>query len=70
MSTPFDLPTTRVNAGLSVRALARELDIPEGSIRRLESGGGMSLAYAKRIADFFGVTVLDVLPDALDRSAA
>lgn len=70
MTTTFDLPTSRVNAGLSIRALARELEIPEASIRRLEGGGGISLAYAKKIADHFGVTVLDVLPGALDRSAA
>lgn len=70
MSTTFDLAKTRVNAGWSIRALARELNIPEASIRRLEGGGGISLHYAKRIADQFGVTVLDILPDALDKTAA
>jgi ribosome-binding protein aMBF1 (putative translation factor) len=59
----FDLKTARLNAGLSIRGLAREIDVPEQSIRRFEAGdGGLHPANAKRIADRFGVQVTDLLP--------
>jgi ribosome-binding protein aMBF1 (putative translation factor) len=59
----FDLKTARLNAGLSIRGLAREIDVPEQSIRRFEAGdSGLHPANAKRIADRFGVQVTDLLP--------
>jgi ribosome-binding protein aMBF1 (putative translation factor) len=64
----FDLTTARLNEGLSIRGLARELDIPEQSIRRLESGFGINPATAKKIADKFGVAVTD-LPVFAERAA-
>ena len=36
----FNLTTERLNAGYSIRALAREIDVPEHTIRRLENGLG------------------------------
>lgn len=58
-----ELQRARINEGFSVRAFAREIGVPEQTIRRLESGQSISLGYAKRIADHFGVTVLDLMPD-------
>jgi len=52
----------RLNRGYSIRALADELEIPEQSIRRLEKGLGISPANAKKIADFYGCKVTDLLP--------
>ena len=69
--TGNELRAVRMNRGYSIRGLARELDIPEQSIRRLERGLGISLGYAKRLADWHGVEVLDILPAAEpERSAA
>lgn len=64
----FDLTTQRLNSGHSIRSLARELEVPEQSIRRLEDGKGIHPANAKKVADFFGIQVTDIMP--LDREAA
>ncbi|HEU4988776.1 MAG TPA: helix-turn-helix transcriptional regulator [Gemmatimonadaceae bacterium] len=64
----FDLRTARLNKGLSKRGLARAVNVPEQSIRRLEKGMGISPAYAKRIADYFEVQVVDII-DADDEDA-
>jgi ribosome-binding protein aMBF1 (putative translation factor) len=59
----FDLTKARLNEGLSIRGLAKEVNVPEHSIRRYESGeGGLHPGNAKRIADRFGVKVTDLLP--------
>lgn len=58
----FDLTTVRLNAGYSIKSLARELDIHEHAIRRLEAGEGVHPATAKKIADRFGVQVTDLMP--------
>lgn len=61
----------RINNGHSIRGLARDLQVPEQSIRRIEKGLGISLSYAKRIADYHGVQVTDILPVCkLDAAAA
>lgn len=52
----------RMNKGRSIRGLARELEIPEQSIRRLEAGLGIRLDRAKKLADFFEVQVTDLAP--------
>lgn len=61
--TADDMRRARINRGVSIRGLAREIDVPEQSIRRVEGGGMISLPYAKKIADWHGVEVLDILPD-------
>ena len=61
MST-FNLTEARLNAGYSIRGLARELDVHEHAIRRLEAGEGAHPASAKKVADHFGVQVTDLLP--------
>lgn len=50
-----------VEAGMSRRAFAASINVPEQTIRRLEAGRGISPANAKRVADHFGVRVADVL---------
>lgn len=67
--TPAELRIARINRGYTIRGLAREIDVPEQSIRRIEGGSRISLPYAKLIADFYGVLVTDLWPVA-DRTAA
>lgn len=64
----FDLVLARVNAGLSQRDLAEAVDVSRGTIKALEDGGTAHPANAKKVADFFGVQVTDLMP--LDREAA
>lgn len=64
--TGKEVRVARINEGLSIRALAREIDVPEQTIRRLEGGEAISLSYAKKLADHFDVTVLDLMPDLLE----
>lgn len=66
--SPDELAAARLNAGYSIRSLARHLDVPEQSIRRLEDGERIHPANAKKVADFFGVRVTDLMP--IDREAA
>lgn len=58
----FNLRTARLNAGYSIRGLARELEVGEQAIRRLEDGEAVHPATAKRVADKFGVHVIDLMP--------
>lgn len=59
----FDLRTARINAGLSIKGLARETKVNEHSIRALESGErGVRPENAKKVADYFDVQVTDVMP--------
>lgn len=66
----FNLTTERLNAGYSIRALAREIDVPEHTIRRLENGLGADPANVKKIADHFATTVVEVLEGQTGRVAA
>lgn len=61
MST-FGLAEARLNKGLSVRACARDIGIHEASLRSLENGGSVHPATAKKVADYFGVRVTDIMP--------
>jgi transcriptional regulator with XRE-family HTH domain len=58
----FDLTSARLNAGYSIKSLARELGVHEHAIRRLETGDGVHPATAKKVADKFGVQVTDLMP--------
>jgi ribosome-binding protein aMBF1 (putative translation factor) len=58
--SPQDMATERVNRGFSIRSLAVKLDVPEGSIRRLENGLRTHPATAKKVADFYGCKVTDL----------
>jgi transcriptional regulator with XRE-family HTH domain len=58
----INLAEQRLNAGYSIKALARELGVHEHAIRKLEAGGTIHPANAKKIADKFGVKVTDLMP--------
>lgn len=58
----FDLETARINKGHSIRGLARELNISEPTIRRLEKGEPVRPESAKPVADYFDVQVTDLMP--------
>lgn len=68
MSERFDLHAHRLNRGMTQRDLAAECGVSLTVIQRLENGGQATPANAKRVADFFGVRVTDLMP--LDREAA
>lgn len=69
--TGQELRIARINKGMSIRGLARELDMPEQSIRRIEAGGGIRLDRAAKLAEYFDIKVTDlqVIRDELDRAA-
>lgn len=58
----MNLREERVNRGYSIRALARELNVPEQTIRRAEVGQAPSIANAHKLAEFYGVKVTDLWP--------
>lgn len=60
--TTFDLTTARLNAGHTQRSLALEIGVGREAIRRLEAGESTHPATAKKLADFFGVQVTDLMP--------
>jgi transcriptional regulator with XRE-family HTH domain len=60
--TPPEIKAERLNRGYSLRDLAQEIHVPEKSIRRLENGLGVNPSNAKKIADFYGVKVTDLMP--------
>lgn len=61
MSDTFDLRHARLNAGLTQRALAAEVDVPLVTIQNLEGGGGAHPRNLKRVADYFGIKATDLL---------
>ncbi len=67
--TGEQLRVARINEGFSIRCFAREVGVPEQTIRRLETGQPISLPNAKKLADHFGITVLDLMPDLAERAA-
>lgn len=62
MTDRFHLQAERLNRGLSRREAARQIGVPRETLRRLETGVGASPENAKKVADFFGVRVTDILP--------
>lgn len=60
--TSFSLTAARINAGLSQRQLAQKVPVGLETIRRLERGEGAHPENAKKVADYFGVKVTDLMP--------
>ena len=56
----IDLAAARLNKGHSIRSLAEELNVHQHAIRRLEAGGSVHPATAKKVADYFEVKVTDL----------
>lgn len=61
-SDQFDPVAARLNAGLTQRELSEQVGVPLQTVQRLEAGLGARPGNAKKIADFFGVRVTDLLP--------
>ena len=51
----------RMNRGLSVAAAADAIGIARGTLDAFERGDSVSLASLKRVADFYGCTVMDIV---------
>jgi plasmid maintenance system antidote protein VapI len=58
----INLTEARLNNGHSIRSLAEHLGVHQHSIRRLEAGERIHPAAAKTIADYFGCSVVDLMP--------
>jgi transcriptional regulator with XRE-family HTH domain len=72
-TSAFDLRAARLNRGLSARQAALEIGVTQQALRRLEGGTSVHPASAKKVADFFGVQVTDLMPldpDSDRRAAA
>lgn len=52
--------------GIAVTALESKLGFGRGSIGKLKKGGTITSARAKAIADYFGITVNDLLGEPSD----
>lgn len=60
----------RLNAGLSMRALAEKAEVGLETVRRLEAGLGARPENAKRVADVLGLQVVDLMPVAPTAAAS
>ena len=60
----MNLEAARLNLGLSAKAAAEQIGIPDHVLRYAETGGQPRPATAKKIADFHGVRVTDIWPPA------
>lgn len=58
----FSLREARLNRGLSARQVALEIGIAQETFRRLEDGEPVHPSSAKKVADYFGVRVTDLMP--------
>jgi ribosome-binding protein aMBF1 (putative translation factor) len=66
----MNLQEERLNRGLSIPALAREIDVADHVIRHAEKGGIPNPANALKIASFFGGRVTDFWPANQPNGAA
>ncbi|PTL55766.1 helix-turn-helix domain-containing protein [Paraconexibacter algicola] len=69
-SAPVSIKDHYLNKGLSRRAYADQIGVPEQSLRRLEAGLGVHPANAKKVADDMKVAVTDILGAAAPGEAA
>jgi transcriptional regulator with XRE-family HTH domain len=70
VSVAFSLRDARLNSGLTQRALARRAGVTLSTVQRLEARQGARPANAKKVADYFGVQVTDLLPPLDDDGKA
>lgn len=57
-----DLVQERLNRGYSRRQLAAEIKVPENTLKRIEEGMPIRPAAAKKVADFYGYKVTEIMP--------
>jgi transcriptional regulator with XRE-family HTH domain len=62
VSDLFDVRRARMNLGLTQRDLAAKCGVSLTTIQRFEGGAAATPANAKKVADFFGVLVTDLMP--------
>lgn len=60
--TAAEIRARYMNAGFSRRSFAAHIDVPEGTIRRLENGQSIHPESAKKVADWLDVLVTDLMP--------
>lgn len=70
MSNVFDFDRARVQAGYSIRGLARAAGVSDGTVRRVAAGKPIRPEKAKAIADLIGAEVLDLIPLANETQEA
>lgn len=58
----INLTVERLNRGYSINSLAEELGVHRNVITRLEAGESVHPSNAKKVADYFGVKVTDLMP--------
>lgn len=58
----MNLTAERLNRGLSVLAAAEEIGVHRATLTALERGERVHPANAKKIADYFGCQVTDLMP--------
>lgn len=58
----MNLAAERLNRGLSVAAAAAEIGVHRRTLAALERGETVNPANAKKVADYFGVLVTDLMP--------
>lgn len=58
----MNVAAERMNRGLSVAQAAAAMGVARGTLKRLEDGEPVHPASAKKVADFYGVQVTDIMP--------
>ena len=64
----FDLRTERMNRGLSLDALSKQIDVPRNTISRVENGATPVPETRLKLAEFYGKKVTEIWP--VDEKAA
>ena len=57
-----NIEVRRLNLGLTAKAAAEQIGIPDHVLRYAETTGQPRPATAKKIADFYGLLVTDIWP--------
>lgn len=66
----MNITAERMNRGLTLKAAAEAIGVHRATLASVEAGGSVRPANAKKIADFFGCKVTDLMPIGQERGAA
>lgn len=66
----LSLKAERLNRGLSLTALAEQIDVPKSTLDRAEQGTEPVPATKLKIAKFYGCAVTDIWPVEVTEKAA
>lgn len=61
-TTIVTLRQLRAEKGLSIRQAEQEIGLSRGVLNRAERAEGIHPSHAKKIAEFYGVSVTDIWP--------